>query len=340
MVNYQATCKMETPTNLPQLKATSSLFGPPSYEEVKKLVESTKPAEFDEIKLTESEIRNIFRPYAARKAGIPFSSVDHMVYTNITSDNCYVYKINSLVEERTVVDKERPYRNGALVDGPVKGEQVDLWAVKVPHPSKFVSGKSPAVPIEHTEVLCQCSKCKGSGMMTCLSCGGLGMTMTYMKLGNYSHLQTSPCLVCSGSGKRVCVSCQGSGQVVEYQAVVATWKSTTNQLVTSPVPELTEKFINSNIGIPLFNVTGESIEPLAAGDICNEAIVRFSQEKLQQIEKDNYDARILKLNHTIAAVPVTIVDFTLKDQPGQFVIYGTNYKVKINRYPSRSCCIC
>lgn len=324
-----------------ELEAASCIaYDPPSYYEAAKLSEPIKLAPFEtsQLELNEIEIRNVFKKYAARKLAIQFSSIDKMVYTKIEHQKAYVYKINSLKEERRLHMKTRPHSSSIPIDGPInKLDDVptDLWKVTIQRPSEFVSGKSPFVKVEHTEVKRQCHSCKGSGTGTCISCGGLGVRMSF----DGKNLNTTICIGCGGSGKRVCPPCAGSGEVVEYQTVQATWKALLNQLVASPVSILNEKQLNSNLGVPLLNVTDDCVKSFTKLDIQNESIIEFSQRTLAEITKENDGSKLIKLNHSIYVIPVTTVEFTINGDIGIFHIYGTSYKVKIDSYPSKTCCI-
>ena len=60
----------------------------------------------------------------------------------------------------------------------------------------------------------KCSRCSGTGRMTCPTCGGKGRRYTtHYGTGALIGEAEGPCILCSATGRSFCYQCRGSGSV-------------------------------------------------------------------------------------------------------------------------------
>lgn len=63
----------------------------------------------------------------------------------------------------------------------------------------------------------KCPNCKGTGQMTCRSCGGRRSTTelnaAYISIFGFPMFENRTCYACSGSGKEKCSLCGGRGEL-------------------------------------------------------------------------------------------------------------------------------
>lgn len=324
---------------------------PPSYDQcqIAQPMSFSRPfIPYNPIDLTEDEIRAAVKAHVKSKINYSSSAVSEMVYNKFDRSVAYVYRLKSLLETRKTKYVHEPYY-GTPIDGPQNGPAPPSWAIPIRAPDDFIKGKSGAIPVPHTESVRPCFTCHGSGRNRCISCSGVGSKNCSSCSGTGTRLiggDRQRCSFCSGSGRDRCFSCHGQGStdcgtcrtrgvLKHWVQIKAHWEVNVEVFISSPVKVKDKDLIKAQ-GFPILDETGEIVYGLRVGEFVDEAIINFSQTATS---KPHGNARVLRQNQSITAVPVTVVEFTRKKETGNFFVYGTDSRVHFDHYPSKNCCI-
>lgn len=138
----------------------------------------------------------------------------------LKSQERIAYRVDlwTLMEHRSIVWKERPYR-----DESVPGQAVlDIFNVKdLPFetPGTVVKGTLKIEhPLEHTQRKIMCPLCTGKGSTPCSPCYGQGQVIPR----NNNRTQ---CSKCHGQGKLNCTKCKGSGFLLTFAVLTVGWNT-------------------------------------------------------------------------------------------------------------------
>lgn len=121
----------------------------------------------------------------------------------------YSIRLTTLVEQRKVQQRQRPYRDDDL--GPVRypsAASFEPWTVDLPAPEGFEPDWT-CITVEGSQRAERCTVCRGDGRHTCGSCAGKGSSTCSSCGGKPS----TRCSSCGGRGRvtRTCADCGGTG---------------------------------------------------------------------------------------------------------------------------------
>lgn len=122
--------------------------------------------------LTEKQVKFALENSAG--APIPRSKedLDGIDLRYLSTESVFLYKLESLVETRTV-EKQVEIYDGSPIDGRENGPVPDVWQAPVTPPGNFVEGEVTYL-MPHSEEVHLCTSCEGDAKVYCQKCRGYG----------------------------------------------------------------------------------------------------------------------------------------------------------------------
>lgn len=202
----------------------------------------------------------------------------------------------------------------------------DFGVIVAPTESRRFSSSSAASGSDSPWIIKTCHFCHGIGQNRCTKCGGK------------SHAK--------------CELCQGSGNLRSYlnlDTIIS--DNSDDQVITNPdlVPT---KLLRLCTGQLLFEQSASRLKPLNLGDkdslagengkqdceTIMENVRLASRKLLKNHHKMHRDKLMIRQRHSLVRIDCYLVRYQWRRKSGQFVIYGNERKIFIDKYPFKSCC--
>ena len=241
----------------------------------------------------------------------------------IVSYNVYSYELQVHYETRTKLQaREQVHKGGAL--NPQVAER-DIWDVAVPETEHFADAPAEQIVIPGSQKIVPCTECNGSMHVPCKQCAGKGVlekTRRVKDANGASRTETyaENCPVCRGYGKVSCLRCDGSGQMLQEK--VFTWSRHSRAFLNEDdvadyqklaVQTLVQQVYQSDIDV--YEPRWYQIAPL--------------KELLEAaINGGGADARLIGAGLVVKGVPVTEVDYKLKEKAHSLALIGLKDEVR------------
>ncbi|XDV49531.1 hypothetical protein PO909_018763 [Leuciscus waleckii] len=171
-----------------------------------------------------------------------------------------------------------------------------------------------------------CSQCNGSGQCAdntaCYNCNGSGR---------------EKCSSCSGCGSKKCNTCDGKGKLLVFVNLKVKWSTEMDDYVVQDSSGLRLEKLVKVSGKELFRDAQIMVYPvLGFPDVsvaqASERLIRDHQVKYTK------NSRILQQRQTIELITITKVNYTWKEKPYVYYVYGNELKVNAEDYPATCCC--
>ncbi|XP_069499588.1 protein SSUH2 homolog [Ambystoma mexicanum] len=293
--------------------------------------------------ISEDTSKQALLEYAEKKCCYQTAPARNMVIKSLQHFTIYRYHLESFIEFRILKDKCVPYRGGEIDSN---GTPPALWEMVAEIPQMFAAGKEKYI-VPHTSSVRTCHLCGGSGKMTCLACGGRGRVNCYGCGGSGRQYNGNSCGSCSGAGSRTCGSCvwgkttcmicTGSGKLHYYKQMKVIWENIVSDFVTDQNSGLPSNRYKKITGTNIF--ADEQPEVLPVTMFPEPMVSEVSRSYIQQHgDKFTDNPRIRRQRHSIELIPLTLVDYTWKENPHTFFVYGVEKKVYTDNYPAKCCC--
>jgi len=300
--------------------------------------------------IDESEVRSVVTKHVSGKVLYSSSAVQQMIYSNIDTQLCYLYKLETFSEKRETKWMIKPHDPCAPVDGPHNGPIPGPWDVVV-LPSLEYKADKKKVTVPHSEHVQQCHKCCGRGNIMCKHCSGVGFKSCSSCGGSGVRSSGNPCTSCSSSGRDKCIWCSshghkkcdhciGHGHLKYYIQLKATW-SVQEDYYASNSCGLKEKILKDATGTKILLEDNVTVKPVLPGEFHDQGVTSASSNLIVKHGNNCPGEKIVKQRHSLTAIPVAIVSYTRKGVPGSFFVYGemSDRKAHFDSYPSKNCCI-
>ncbi|XP_053324965.1 protein SSUH2 homolog [Spea bombifrons] len=272
--------------------------------------------------------------------------VNEMAIQALKPYNTYRYRLETFTEARTCDWTTTPY-TGQTLDSPANGPAPLPWQIPVTAPPLF-KDETKKTPVPHTSSVKQCPLCNGIGKIVCQKChGSRGQCSSCNGKGENSEKEK--CHRCDGDGKencsscnnnnvQTCTTCNGKGQVVSFIELTVTWKNNVSEYIPDH---------NSDFPIDKFKeVKGDKIftdEQMMVPPLVNfpEASINQASQNCVQDHRNQYftTCRVLRQRHSIEWLPLTKVEYTWKEKPYNYFVYGKEKKVYTEKYAQTCCCV-
>ncbi|MDZ4717022.1 MAG: protein kinase [Roseiflexaceae bacterium] len=235
----------------------------------------------------------------------------------IVSYNLYIYEVRAHYERRTAPQPRQTLYTGKPIEPFAR--KAEVWEVVLPEYEAFVDAAAEQVPLPGSRQLTVCPDCSGAKKMPCKSCAGKGSVGRTRKVTDSDGKSRNepfeePCPTCHGYGQRECQRCQGHGQLLEES--IFTWsrfgKFHRNEDDLSGLHQPTVE----RLAKPVFS---ERIDPYDGRWYQVEPLKELLEEALKA---GGEDARMLTAELTIRGVPVTEVDYRLREKNHTLTLVG------------------
>jgi eukaryotic-like serine/threonine-protein kinase len=241
----------------------------------------------------------------------------------IVSYNVYLYELKAHYERRTAPEVQQVVYTGAQISQIAR--KVSQWDAVLPEYEPFEDSAPEHMPIPGSRRLVACPDCNGAKKLPCKTCAGKGTMSRNRKVTDADGQQRSEsfeenCPTCHGYGQRDCGRCQSFGQLMEEE--VFTWSRFGKLLSNSDdLSGLHEPSIKS-LAQPIYRATINPDEP-------QWMQVQPLREVLERARAtEGGDARLKAAELIIRGVPVTEVDYQMKEKPHTLALIGFDQVVR------------
>lgn len=235
----------------------------------------------------------------------------------IVSYNLYIYEVRAHYERRTAPQIRQAVYTGKPIEPFAR--KIEVWDVVLPEYEPFVDAAPEQIPLPGSRQLVACPECSGAKKLPCKSCAGKGSVSRTRKVVDSDGKSRQepfdePCPACHGYGERECQRCQGHGQLLEE--AIFTWsrfgKFHRNEDDLSGLHQPTVEQLAKS-------VFSERIDPYDGRWYQVEPLKELLEEALKT---GSEDARMLTAELTIRGVPVTEVDYRLREKSHTLTLLG------------------
>ncbi|XP_063797351.1 protein SSUH2 homolog [Pseudophryne corroboree] len=303
--------------------------------------------------ITEDMARDALQRHVSSKCCRKRSAGEELVIKAMTQMPLYRYRLESFTETRHLEKTCKPY-TGQRIDGPDRGDPLQLWDVVVQTPKVFHEG-SKKCPLPHSAALKVCHKCQGRKRCKCTGCGGSGQFRCRCSSSSSRQRPRNKrchacsgrgrrrCSKCSGRGRRVCALCKGEGKLLHYQQLNVTWKTLQSEFLSKP-PALEPSFplnlLQKVTGEVVLKDDGVAVPPPAALAESPGTANAFETVFQDHSKSCGSSCHILRQRKTVEVIPVAHVQYEYRGQSLSSHVYGRERRVYADPHPPSLCCSC
>lgn len=235
----------------------------------------------------------------------------------IVSYNLYSYALRVQYETRTQPQtREQVHTEGAL--NPQVAEP-DLWTITVPDTEPFTDAQPETIVIPGSQKVVGCTECNGSTFIACKQCGGKGVvekTRRVKEADGTTRTETfgESCPNCRGYGKITCPRCEGTGQMLQEK--VFTWSRHGRAFFNEDDIADYQKLVVQTQAQQVYASEIDAYEPRWY------QIAPLKELLETAINGGGPDARLIAAELTVKGVPVTEVDYKLKEKAHSLALVG------------------
>ncbi|KAK9957106.1 hypothetical protein ABG768_011376 [Culter alburnus] len=295
--------------------------------------------------ISEGRARAAFADYVSSKCCYSSAPVRDGVITNMESFNTYRYRLETFTEYRSTECCQEPY-TGQHVDAGIQ-RAPGPWEIAAQPPSCFTEHKETIrVPYTSSIKKCNpcsglgrnpCSSCTGTGSKVCSGCNGSGQCPDNESCNKCDNSGREKCSSCSGSGFHKCDTCDGKGQILTFINLKVKWSTERDDFIAQDSSGLRPEKLGKVSGKELFSNAQITVYPvLGFPDVsvaqASERLIRDHQVKYTK------NSCILQQRQTIELITITRVNYTWKEKPYVYYVYGNELKVNADDYPATCCC--
>uniref|UniRef100_A0A8C1D181 Ssu-2 homolog, related sequence 1 n=1 Tax=Cyprinus carpio carpio TaxID=630221 RepID=A0A8C1D181_CYPCA len=295
--------------------------------------------------ISEGRARQAFEEYISSKCCYSSAPVRDGIITNMESFNTYRYRLETFTESRSTKWSQEPY-TGQRVDAGIQ-RPPGPWEIAAQPPSYFTDHKE-TIRVPYTSSVKKCNPCSGMGKKSCSSCTGTGSKVcsgcngSRQRPNNEScnkcdYSGREKCSSCSGRGFHKCDTCDGKGQLLVFINLKVKWCTEKDDYVAQDSSGLRLEKLGKVSGKELFKDAQIMVYPVMGfPDVsvaqASERLVRDHQVKYTK------NSRILQQRQTIELITITRVNYTWREKPYVYYVYGNELKVNADDYPATCCC--
>uniref|UniRef100_A0A8C1M792 Ssu-2 homolog, related sequence 1 n=1 Tax=Cyprinus carpio TaxID=7962 RepID=A0A8C1M792_CYPCA len=303
------------------------------------------PVSNDIPSISEGRARQAFEEYVSSKCCYSSAPVRDGIITNMESFNTYRYRLETFTESRSTKWRQEPY-TGQRVDAGIQ-RPPGPWEIAAQPPSYFTDHKE-TIRVPYTSSVKKCNPCSGMGKKSCSSCTGTGSKVcsgcngSRQRPNNEScnkcdYSGREKCSSCSGRGFHKCDTCDGKGQLLVFINLKVKWCTEKDDYVAQDSSGLRLEKLGKVSGKELFKDAQIMVYPVMGfPDVsvaqASERLVRDHQVKYTK------NSRILQQRQTIELITITRVNYTWREKPYVYYVYGNELKVNADDYPATCCC--
>ncbi|XP_053359743.1 protein SSUH2 homolog [Clarias gariepinus] len=295
--------------------------------------------------ITAEDAREALISYASSKSCYRSAPARDGVITSLEPFNTYKYRLETFVEMRSTDWSHEPY-TGQPVDACIQRAPT-LWNIKAQVPAFFKDQTQDIrVPYTSSVKTChvcigggknQCTLCTGSGEQLCRKCGGAGFSLglkTCMACAGRGRLY---CDRCCGHGSCQCEKCQGKKNLLFFNKLKITWTTDRKECLVKQMSGLNSEILWKVSGRTIFSDSQSKLSPLVGFP---DPTINQESDRLIREHQFKYfqTSRILQQRHTIELIPVTKVNYTWKEKPYNYIVFGNENYVYTDNYPATCCC--
>ncbi|CAI4224404.1 unnamed protein product [Auanema sp. JU1783] len=140
------------------------------------------------------------------------------------------------------------------------------------------------------------------------------------------------CHHCKGGGKKPCNACNGSGSVRNYTRLKVYFKTERSEHYTEC--DVPARLLAQSEGKELFGEEMPYVLPITKYPI-NEINEKSKQYCAQHLQKCMGVCRVIRQRHSLTAIPVCKVNYTMGACKGVFYVYGTQRHCYVPKFPSK-----
>ncbi|KAK7136297.1 hypothetical protein R3I94_014820 [Phoxinus phoxinus] len=307
---------------------------------------SSHPEWHDNIpSISEERAREAFEDYVSSKCCYSSGPVKDGVITNMESFNTYRYRLETFTESRSTKLSQEPY-TGQRADAGIQ-RAPGPWEIAAQPPSYFTEHKE-TIRVPYTSSVKKCDSCGGMGTKPCPSCTGTGSKVCSWCNGSGQSPDNESCNKCNCSGREKCSSCSGSGvlkcntcdgkgQLLVFINLIVKWSTEKDEYVAQDSSGLRLEKLVKVSGKELFRDAQIMVYPVLGFP---DVSVAQASERLIRDHRVKYtkNSRILQQRQTIELITITRVNYTWKEKPYVYYVYGNELKVNAEDYPASCCC--
>ncbi|CAM4718848.1 unnamed protein product [Leuciscus chuanchicus] len=307
---------------------------------------SSHPEWHDNIpSISEGRAWEAFEDYVSSKCCYSSGPVRDGVITNMESFATYRYRLETFTEARSTELSQEPY-TGQRVDAGIQ-RAPGPWEIAAQPPSYFTEHED-TIRVPYTSSVKKCEPCCGTGMKPCSSCTGTGSKVCSQCNGSGQCADNTACYnchcsgrekcsSCSGCGSKKCNTCDGKGKLLVFVNLKVKWSTEMDDYVVQDSSGLRLEKLVKVSGKELFRDAQIMVYPvLGFPDVsvaqASERLIRDHQVKYTK------NSRILQQRQTIELITITKVNYTWKEKPYVYYVYGNELKVNAEDYPATCCC--
>ncbi|XP_039523519.1 protein SSUH2 homolog isoform X2 [Pimephales promelas] len=294
--------------------------------------------------ISEERAHEAFEDYVSSKCCYRSGPVRDGVITNMESFNTYRYRLETFTESRSTKLSQEPYR-GQHADAGIQ-RAPEPWEIAAQPPSYFTEHKE-TIRVPYTSSVKKCDPCSGMGKTPCVFCIGSGSKVCSWCNGS-GQCPDGACYACGSSGRErcsscggigfhICNTCDGNGQLLVFINLIVEWSTERDEYVGEDSSGLKQEKLGKVSGKELFRDGQIMVSPvLGFPDVsvaqASERIIRDHRVKYTN------NSRILQQRQTIELITITRVNYTWKEKPYVYYVYGNELKVNAEDYPATCCC--
>ncbi|KAL1270322.1 hypothetical protein QQF64_032611 [Cirrhinus molitorella] len=274
--------------------------------------------------ISEARACQAFEEYVSSKCCYSSAPVRDGIITNMESFNTYRYRLETFKESRTTKWSQEPY-TGQRVDAGIQ-RPPGPWEIAAQPPSYFTDHKETIRVPYTSSVKKVCSGCNGSGKRpdneSCNKCDYRG------------H---EKCSSCGGIGFNNCGTCDGKGQLLVFINLKVKWSTEKDDYLPQDSSGLRPEKLKKVSGKELFKDAQIMVYPVMG--FPDVSVAQASERLIRDHQvKHTKDSRILQQRQTIELITITRVNYTWKEKPYVYYVYGNELKVNADDYPATCCC--
>ncbi|GMS97099.1 hypothetical protein PENTCL1PPCAC_19274 [Pristionchus entomophagus] len=140
------------------------------------------------------------------------------------------------------------------------------------------------------------------------------------------------CHYCKGGGKKVCSTCGGSGSVRSFSKLIVQFELEKSDYITPcEVPEMLIRQAESK---EIFMEQANYVRPISKYHV-KEVNENSRMLCVKHLERVMGKSRVIQQRHSLHAIPLCRVAFSLGNQTGVFWVYGRDARIYFPKYPSK-----
>lgn len=241
----------------------------------------------------------------------------------IVSYNVFIYQLRAHYEQRTVPQTQQVVYTGVPIEQFPR--KIDRWEAVLPTYEPFQDAEPEQMPLPGSRRLIACPSCNGAQKLPCKSCGGSGTVKRTRKVVDSdgkprSEAFDEKCGSCHGYGQQECPRCQGHGQLMEEE--IFSWSRFGKQLSNEDDFTGLHRATILALAKPIFH---DRIDPY---DARWYQVAPLKELLAEATKMGGEQARLLTAELTIKGVPVTEVDYRLREKPHTLALIGFDNAIR------------